>query len=78
MPANTMIENEKAAIARIAIKQQKEMEKMLEYEFQRQAKERENAQKERAEIERDFQREAAARQRELEALEKARRAELKR
>ena len=78
MPANTMIENEKAAIARIAIKQQKEMEKMLEYEFQRQAKERENAQKERAEIERALQREAAARQRELEALEKARRAELKR
>lgn len=73
-----MILMEKQAIAKIAIKQQKEVEKMLEYELQRQNKERENAAKEQAEIERTKQREAAARLRELEALDKARKAEEKR
>jgi len=32
-PKNTMIENEKLAIMKIKLKQQSEMEKMLEQEF---------------------------------------------
>ena len=44
-----MIEMEKIAIEKIKIKQQQEIEKLLEYEFTRQALEKLNAEKDRLE-----------------------------